>query len=481
MRPQFHFTPERNWINDPNGLVYFEGEYHLFYQYNPHGDTWGHMHWGHAVSRDLIRWEHLPIALNEENNTMIYSGSAVVDWKNTSGFGIGGRPPLVAIYTAHYTDRPLQNQHLAFSNDRGRTWTKFSGNPVLDIGDPDFRDPKVFWHEPASRWIMVVTLAVKRRLSIYSSADLKTWKHESDFGPAGSTEGIWECPDLFPLNVDGDAARTKWVMLLNVNPGAPAGGSGCQYFVGEFDGARFVAENDEALWMDYGPDFYAAVTWSDIPASDGRRLAIGWMNNWNYGNKIPTSPWRGAMSVPRELSLGTTSGGLRLLQAPVRELRAFAAREVVAAQGDFAQVAEALDGAGALAPSFEVELRFADVAPNSTFTIETRSGPGEWTRLVCPVARGAIFLDRSRSGPVHFDPRFSLLHEAPLRIENGALILHLLVDATSMEAFAQNGETVMTAQQFPTSFSRQVSLRLTGAPPKVCSAIVREIRVPAER
>src|SRR5437762_9115460 len=240
-RPQFHFTPERNWMNDPNGMVFYQGEYHLFHQSNPFGDKWGHMSWAHAVSRDLVHWKHLPLALAEEDGVMIFSGSAVVDWKNTSGFGRNRRPPLVAIYTGHYTTRPLQNQHIAYSTDRGRTWTKYSGNPVLDIGEKDFRDPKVFWHEPTQRWIMVAAWPAHRKVRFYASSDLKQWTHLSDFGPAGSVKGIWECPDLFPLPVE-DSKQTKWVLIVNIGSGAPAGGSGTQYFVGEFDGTHFTLD-----------------------------------------------------------------------------------------------------------------------------------------------------------------------------------------------------------------------------------------------
>src|SRR5688572_24942159 len=240
-RPQFHFTPPKNWMNDPNGMVYFEGEYHLFYQYNPEGDKWGHMSWGHAVSQDLVEWEHLPVALKEEDDIMIFSGSAVVDWKDTSGFGQKGKPPLVAIYTGHYTKKPLQNQQIAYSNDRGRTWTKFKGNPVLDIGEKDFRDPKVFWYEPSSRWIMTVAWPVERKVRFYSSPDLKKWTHLSDFGPAGAVSGIWECPDLFPLRAEGTRDE-KWILIVNLGSGAPARGSGTQYFVGKFDGKIFTLD-----------------------------------------------------------------------------------------------------------------------------------------------------------------------------------------------------------------------------------------------
>ena len=240
-RPQFHFTPAQNWMNDPNGLVYYKGEYHLFYQHNPFGNTWGHMSWGHAVSRDLVHWQHLPVAIPEEGDEAIFSGSAVVDHKNTSGFGTRRNPPMVAIYTSARPDD--QNQSLAYSTDRGRTWTKYAGNPVLDDADREFRDPKVFWYEPEREWRMVAVKALQRKVAIYRSKDLKAWTHLSDFGPANAVGGAWECPDLFPLEVDGKRHKTKWVMLVSLNPGGIAGGSGMQYFVGDFDGTRFTADD----------------------------------------------------------------------------------------------------------------------------------------------------------------------------------------------------------------------------------------------
>jgi levanase len=240
-RPQFHFTPAQNWMNDPNGLVYYQGEYHLFFQYNPFGDTWGHMSWGHAVSRDLVHWQELPVAIPEQGNEMAFSGSAVVDSENTSGFGTSENPPMVAVYTAAKPGN--QSQALAYSTDRGRTWTRYAGNPVLDINSGEFRDPKVFWYEPERKWVMAVVLAVERKVQLYSSKNLKDWTYMSDFGPANAVGGVWECPDLFPLAVDGDPSKTKWVMVVNLNPGAIAGGSGGQYFVGDFDGTRFTADN----------------------------------------------------------------------------------------------------------------------------------------------------------------------------------------------------------------------------------------------
>ncbi|WSL21444.1 GH32 C-terminal domain-containing protein [Streptomyces sp. NBC_01283] len=242
-RPQFHFTPKKNWMNDPNGLVYYKGEYHLFYQYNPNGNSWGDMSWGHAVSKDLVRWKELPLALSHDDKEAVFSGSAVVDRDNTSGFGTKKNPPMVAIYTSAYKDTGIQAQSLAYSTDRGRTWTKYQGNPVIDLGSKEFRDPKVQWHAPTKSWLMTVSLSTEHKVRFYSSKNLKDWKLLSDFGPAGATGGVWECPDLFPLPVDGDKKRTKWVLVVNINPGGIAGGSAAQYFVGDFDGTKFTPDD----------------------------------------------------------------------------------------------------------------------------------------------------------------------------------------------------------------------------------------------
>ena len=242
-RPQFHFTPEKNWMNDPNGLVYYKGEYHLFYQYNPNGNSWGDMSWGHAVSKDLVHWEELPLALSHDDEEMVFSGSAVVDWNNTTGFGTKKNPPMVAIYTSAYKDGGKQAQSLAYSTDRGRTWTKYQGNPVIDIGSNNFRDPKVQWYAPTKSWLMTVSLSAEHKVRFYSSKNLKDWKLQSEFGPAGATGGVWECPDLFPLAVDGDKNNIKWVLVVNINPGGIAGGSAAQYFIGDFDGKKFTAED----------------------------------------------------------------------------------------------------------------------------------------------------------------------------------------------------------------------------------------------
>jgi fructan beta-fructosidase len=803
-RPQFHYTPAMNWMNDPNGLVYYKGEYHLFYQYNPFGSQWGHMSWGHAVSRDLVHWRELSVAIPEQGDEMVFSGSAVVDRQNTSGLGTRRNPPMVAIYTSA---RPgSQAQSLAYSTDRGRTWTRYAGNPVLDIGSGEFRDPKVFWYAPERKWVMVVAKAVERRISIYSSPNLKDWTHLSDFGPANATGGVWECPDLFPLAVDG-SRTTKWVMIVNLNPGAIAGGSGAQYFVGDFDGTTFRADNElgdytppagdlyqgfedatfgdwittgeafgtgpaagnvppqdgvsgylgnglansfhgedrtkgtltspeftitrpylnflvgggnhphdpttvdapppagtvfedfeefdpgsypdgwtttgsfagtspatgaigdqqpvsgyegahlvntfidhdlatgriispeftvttdyinflvgggnhpypgdagnpptavnlvvdgqvvrsatgqdnEALnwtnwsvsefegrtarieivdentggwghinadqitfsdqpafprstetavnllvdgevvrtatgpnserldwtawnlrdllgrtariqvvdnntggwghiladhfafadepalsvlqrssWMDYGKDFYAAVTFNDIP--DGRRIAIGWMSNWNYAGAIPTSPWRSAMSVPRELGLRTIDGRPLLVQQPVRELRSLRGRRSY--QQRHRTIPQGSTTLAARGKTLEIkaELRLGDAERAG---IAVRTGSGEETLIGYDAQAGELYVDRTRSGRTDFSRDFPGVQRAPLAARDGKVSLHILVDWSSVEVFADHGQTLITDQIFPSATSEGIELFAAGGSAAVKSLKIRPLR-----
>jgi fructan beta-fructosidase len=477
-RPQYHFTPSANWMNDPNGMVYYDGEYHLFYQYNPFGGKWGHMSWGHAVSPDLLHWEHLPVAIPEAKGVMAFSGSGVVDWNNTSGFGRDGKPPLVAIYTGHRETN--QSQYIAYSNDRGRTWTVFDGNPVLDIGRKDFRDPKVFWHEPHQRWVMVVALPDQHTVSFYSSPDLKQWMHLSDFGPAAAVGGIWECPDLFKLPVDGDPKNTRWVLIVSLNPGSISGGSGMQYFVGHFDGTRFTAESpatgitsarmplDSVLWADYGKDFYAAVSWSDVPREDGRRLWLGWMNNWQYAQDIPTSPWRSAQSLPRTLALRTTVQGIRMVQQPVRELQQLrGSRRTLAAQ-PIGEGATSLARQGIAGTALEIIAEF-EVGTAAELGLKVRTGEQEETVIGIDPRAGQLFVDRTRSGQVGFHAEFSGRHTAPLPVENGRVRLHVFVDWSSVEVFAANGEVVVTDQIFPAPESDGVALYARGGTARLVS------------
>lgn len=323
-RPSMHFSPPFGWMNDPNGLVYINQEYHLFYQYYPYGNKWGPMHWGHAVSADLLRWQHLPPALVPDDTGMCFSGSAVIDWHNASGlFDDQTQPGIMAFYTACIapTDGTdgIQMQSLAYSKDGGLAWEKLAQNPILaNPGLKDFRDPKVIWHPQSKAWIMVVTEG--QAIGFYRSLDLKNWEKTSLFGEdQGAHDALpWECPDLFPIQLEG-SDKTYWALIVGVQGGSYAGGSGTQYFIGHFDGFEFTNQHDkdQVLWLDYGRDYYAAQTWADV--TDGTRVAIAWMNNWQYANEVPTQSWRGAMSAPRTLTLDETSNGLRLLSRLPKE------------------------------------------------------------------------------------------------------------------------------------------------------------------
>jgi sucrose-6-phosphate hydrolase SacC (GH32 family) len=315
-RPRAHFTPEKNWINDPNGLLYYKGKYHLFYQHNPSGILWGNMSWGHSVSSDLLQWEHLPVAIGCTDTTGIFSGSAVVDFTNSSGFGSIENPALVAIYTVHQNDESNQSQHIAYSVDDGLTWTKYADNPVLDLGMKDFRDPKVSWVESTQSWLMTIAKPHEYKIAFFTSKDLKSWQHLSDFGPLGATGGIWECPDLFPLHTPH--GEEKWVLLVSLNPGGIAGGSGTQYFIGDWDGKTFSTEQKETKWIDYGRDNYAGVTFFNAP--DKRRIFLAWMSNWDYAAKLPSPIWRGSMTLPRELTLIEHDDQLQLSALPIKEI-----------------------------------------------------------------------------------------------------------------------------------------------------------------
>lgn len=473
-RPQYHFTPAVNWMNDPNGLVYFNGEYHLFYQYNPFGDTWGHMSWGHAVSRDLATWTHLPVALAEADSIMIFSGSAVVDWNNTSGFGEDGRPPMVAIYTGHHTSGRHQAQYIAYSNDSGRTWTKYDGNPVLDRGLRDFRDPKVFWHEPDEKWVMVVALPTEHKVQLYASDDLKQWTHLSDFGPAGATGGIWECPDLFALPVDGNPDDTRWVLQVDLNPGSIAGGSGGQYFIGRFDGEMFTPDEPVAVgdaharWVDYGADFYATVSWSDVPETNGDRLWVGWMNNWLYAGDIPTAPWRSAQSLPRRVTLRTLDSKIQLVQQPaygVGPLRRTQRRveDIDVSAGTLSLAEHGIEG-----KALELIAEF-EVGDAAVFGLKVRAGNGEETLVGYDVAREVVFVDRTRSGEAGFHPGFAARHAGPLPAEDGRVRLHVFVDWSSVEVFAGNGRTTITDRIFPGPESEDVALFAQGGTARLLS------------
>lgn len=470
-RPQYHFTPAKNWMNDPNGLVYHDGEYHLFYQHNPFGNKWGHMSWGHAVSQDLVHWEHLPVALKEENNVMIFSGSAVVDHNNTSGFGSRKNPPMVAIYTGHHTDQELQDQRIAYSTDNGRSWTKYEGNPVLDEGMKNFRDPKVFWHKASQQWVMVVALPTQYKVRLYGSKNLKEWNLLSEFGPSGATGGIWECPDLFELSVDGDPNQTKWVLQVDINPGGPFGGSASQYFIGQFDGEKFVQDPDtrgQTRWVDYGKDFYAVQSYSNIPESDGRRIWISWMNNWQYAQEIPTSPWRSAMTIPRSLTLHTFDDGVYLVHHPVKELEKLRGEHHHFENDEIRGTSNLLSNAGIAGKELEVVARF-DVENAAQLGLKVAQGSDEETLAGYDMETGHLYIDRTESGNTDFNEHFSGIHKAPLKPVDGEITLHIFIDRSSVELFGNGGRAVITDRIFPSKGSDGISLFTNGGKAQLIS------------
>ncbi|GAA4326690.1 glycoside hydrolase family 32 protein [Mucilaginibacter gynuensis] len=444
-RPQIHFTPEEKWMNDPNGMVYYKGKYHLFYQYFPGGTKWGPMHWGHASSKDLVHWDRLPVALYPDSLGLIFSGSAVVDSLNTSGFGKDGKTPLVAIFTHHDMKgerakrNDFQNQSIAYSLDEGLTWKKYAGNPVLkNPGIVDFRDPKVSWYAEQKKWIM--TLATKDRITFYSSPDLKDWKKESEFGEKlGAHGGVWECPDLFPLMLNG---KKYYVLLISINPGAPNGGSGTQYFVGDFDGSKFTPLQEETRWIDYGTDNYAGITWAN---TGNRKVFIGWMNNWTYANEVPTESWRGATTIARELKLFNDKNGISLSTEPVKELAVLAKATINLPKAVRAGLSKPLNKTSLSGP-YKLQLQTNGLASFSVVLSNTAKN-----KLVVGYdkAGNRFYIDRRAAGNNDFNKEFAKIHYAP-RISAGKTIsLTLYVDVASVELFADNGSSVMTDIFFP--------------------------------
>ena len=475
-RPQFHFTPAKMWMNDPNGMVYYKGEYHLFYQHDPKSNVNGPMHWGHAVSNDLVHWEHLPVALYPDSLGVIFSGGAVVDEKNTSGFGTAENPPLVAIFTNHSDPmkdqgrNDYETQGLAYSLDNGRTWKKYENNPVINNpGFRDFRDPKFFWHEDSKKWILA--LVAGDHAILYGSKDLKSWTKLSEFGKEyGSHGGVWECPDLFPLTVEGEKT-TKWIMIININPGGPNGGSATQYFVGDFDGEKFVCDTDKSItsWIDYGPDNYAGVTWSNSP--DDRKIFFGWMSNWAYGTKVPTNSWRGANTIARELKLTRVNGslhvrsiiwdGLQILSKGQKQLASLSIKDSldVSAQIGFPVTTSIVEG--------EIEAKdFQFVFSNSK---------SQQVKIGFDSKAKQFFIDRKESGKTDFSPHFTEDITAPRIAKTGSIKFTMVLDVSSVEVFFDDGLTVMTAIFFPEEDLSQLKIYSSAGVIKVDSLTVSQL------
>lgn len=464
-RPTYHFSPLYGWMNDPNGMVYKDGEYHLFYQHNPYGSKWGNMHWGHAISKGLINWEHRPDAITPDALGTIFSGSAVVDTDNTAGFGAGA---IVAIYTQN-SDRQVQS--IAYSTDNGRSFTKYENNPVLTSDARDFRDPKVFWHKETQRWIML--LAVGQEMQIFSSSNLKDWAFESSFGEGqGAHGGVWECPDLFELPVDGTNEK-KWVLLCNLNPGGPFGGSATQYFVGTFNGKEFVNESpSKTKWMDWGKDHYATVTWSDAP--DNRRIAIAWMSNWQYANDVPTFQYRSPNSVPRDLSLFTVDGETYLQSAPSPELlklRDISKKRSFKVNGTRTIKDMIAGNEGAYEIELTIENQHADVIGFRLY-----NDKGEEVDMQYDMKEKKFSMDRRKSGEVGFNENFPMLTWTTIESGKDELKLRLFVDKSSVEAFGDGGRFVMTNQVFPSEPYTHIDFYSKGGAYKVDSFVIYKLK-----
>jgi fructan beta-fructosidase len=444
-RPLIHFTPKKGWMNDPNGMVFHNGVYHLFYQHNPDSSVWGPMHWGHATSKDLIHWKRNPIALFPDSLGTIFSGSAVVDQYNTSGFSKNGEIPLVAIFTHHNAaaekqgKNDFQNQSLAFSTDNGKSWKKYEGNPVLkNPGIRDFRDPKVFWYEPAKRWIM--SLAAQDRIIFYSSPNLKSWTKETEFGEKyGAHGGVWECPDLFPLSYDG---KDIWVLIVNINPGGPNKGSATKYFLGDFNGEEFKPFDAETRWLDYGPDEYAGVTFSN---TGNKKIFLGWMSNWLYANVVPTETWRSAMTIARELRVEKINNKLIIASTPVKELSKPRLKRINLNNNPTQKI------------KFPCQVDFT--TNKKDFTIVLSNEKGEKVIIGYEKAANQFYIDRTNSGKTTFNNEFAAKHTASRFGDQSIINISLILDVTSVEMFADNGTTVMTSIFFPTTSYNKISVR----------------------
>ncbi|MFV8465676.1 glycoside hydrolase family 32 protein [Flavobacterium sp. LB1P62] len=462
-RPNFHFSPKKGWMNDPNGMFFYNGYYHLFYQHYPDSNVWGPMHWGHAISNDLITWTEKPIAIYPDEKGYIFSGSAVVDLKNTSGFGSLQNPPIVAMFTYHNPvkekagEAGVQSQGIAYSLDEGLTWTKYEKNPVVKFPNiNDFRDPKMTWDNVHKQWLMV--LAAGDKTMFYSSKNLKDWQLLSDFGKnIGAHGGVWECPDFFPMLIDG-SDEYKWVLLLSINPGGPNGGSATQYFVGDFDGTTFTLDESfsqdlkqhKSLWIDYGRDNYAGVTWSNISETDGRKLFTGWMSNWQYANKVPTEKWRGSMTLPRELKLIEAGNHFRVSSQPVKELQNYVSKTIKK------EVLKISEKKTVLIDKSLVDLSRLDIhftmknLKKDVYTFSLSNNANNAIHFGINTKDKYFFIDRRKSGNLSFSDVFAKeISKAPFTKDFDKMDVRVVIDKTSIEVFYNNGQTVMTEIFFP--------------------------------
>lgn len=450
-RPAYHHTPLYGWMNDPNGMFYKDGEWHLYYQWNPYGSKWQNMTWGHSSSKDLINWEHHPAAIEPNGLGSVFSGSSVVDKENTAGFG---KDAIVSLYTSADAS---QVQSLAHSSDNGMTFDIYPGNPVITL-ESEARDPNMFWDAANNRWVLTLAHALDHEMLFFTSPDLREWTLQSSFGKGiGAQDGVWECPDLFPLKVDG-SDKEKWVLLCNINPGGPFGGSATQYFIGDFDGTTFKADTDTqgnipTKWMDFGKDHYATVSFSDAP--DGRRTLIGWMSNWQYAGEVPTLQFRSANTLPRDASLFTAPDGqIYLASAPSPEvdmLRDKAVRKVSSIS------AGATARSYSIPPLCEIDL---EINPRKAATVDITlsNGNGEKVGMTYDVKAATLSFDRRQSGITDFSQDFPAVTAAPVLTADNRLSLRIFIDRSSVEVFEKEGRLAMTNLVFPTSPYDRISI-----------------------
>lgn len=492
-RPEYHHTPLYGWMNDANGLVYKDGEYHLYFQYNPYGSKWGNMHWGHSVSKDLVHWQHLDPAIARDTLGHIFSGSTVIDKNNSAGYG---KDAMIAFYTSA-SDEHGQIQCMAYSNDNGRTYTKYEKNPILTPFDglKDFRDPKVFWYEPAQKWYMIVS--ADKNMRFYSSTDLKQWEYLSQFGEGyGVQPNQFECPDFIQLPVDGNKDNMKWVMIVNINPGCPFGGSATEYFIGDFDGKEFKCDTDKSVtkWLDFGKDHYATVCFSN---TGDRIIAVPWMSNWQYANVTPIRQYRGANALPRELSLYTKNGEIYMAANVVKETEALrkSTRNIESLSVEGETVIDSItDG---LNSGVELEM---DIVPGKAQTVgfDIMNAKGEKTKIYLDLKSGRAVMDRTESGLISFgekaEPHFKENHDrrktesinyindfalgtwAPLSLcEGKSYHLNVFVDKCSVELFVDGGRIAMTNLVFPTEVYNSLRFYTEGGKAEVKNLSIHKL------
>ncbi len=473
-RPTFHHTPLYGWMNDPNGMFYKDGEWHLYYQHNPYGSKWQNMTWGHSSSADLVHWTHHPEAIRPDGLGAVFSGSSVIDTDNTAGFG---KDAVVAMYTSAGTS---QMQSIAASTDNGTSFTAYPGNPVICL-ESEARDPKVFWNNDTKQWNLVLAHALDHEMLIFTSSDLKSWTLQSSFGKGlGAQGGVWECPDLFELPVAG-TGESRWMFICNINPDGPFGGSGTQYFIGKFDGKTFTVDTDKdgnvpTKWLDYGKDHYATVTWHNAPSN--RRTAIGWMSNWQYAADVPTKQFRSANTLPREISLfQAPDGEIYAASTPSPELTTL--RSGIAQRLDKASI-------GKNARSFRLPsandgvceiLLTIDAAKAETTEIVLSNSKDEKVVIAYNPQAHTLSFDRTKSGIVDFSENFPAVTTTPTHENKGKIALRLFVDRSSIEVFGNDGQCVMTNLVFPTTPYSSLSISAKGGKAKVSNLKVYTLNI----